>query len=127
MANTLLQGNLNRARNAQDILAQTMMENDVGLAVIAEPYRIPVHPHWAGERGCGHLLASDTLPLTRVYAGRGFVTIKWGDMFVTGVYISPSLARPEFEKILEDLAKHLQSYVSSPMIVAGDFNFRSTL
>ncbi|XP_018360089.1 PREDICTED: uncharacterized protein LOC108759241 [Trachymyrmex cornetzi] len=46
-------------------------------------------------------------------------------MFVTAVYISPSLAR--FERILEDLAKHLQSYGGSPMIVAGDFNSRSTL
>ncbi|XP_018375571.1 PREDICTED: uncharacterized protein LOC108769208 [Trachymyrmex cornetzi] len=91
MANTLLQGNLNRARNAQDILAQTMAEYYIGLAVIAEPYRIPVHPHWVGDLRRDVAIcwrrSSHPLPLTKAST---------------------------------------QSYGKSPMIVAGDFNSRST-
>ncbi|XP_054003314.1 uncharacterized protein LOC128889607 [Hylaeus anthracinus] len=41
--------NLNNCRRARDLFVQCLAEWQVGLAVAAEPYRVPEHPHWFGD------------------------------------------------------------------------------
>ena len=41
LAGRIIQINLNQSARAQDLLLQTMAECGIGLAVVAEPYRIP--------------------------------------------------------------------------------------
>ena len=45
----LVQVNLNHTAAAQDLLLQAMAEEKWDLAIISEPYRVPEHPHWAGD------------------------------------------------------------------------------
>lgn len=45
----VLQCNLNHCRNAQHLLMQSIAENGVGLAIVAEPYAVPDHPRWFGD------------------------------------------------------------------------------
>ena len=45
----LLQANLNHSVGAQDLFVQTLTEWNIDMAVAAEPYRVPVHPNWAGD------------------------------------------------------------------------------
>lgn len=45
--NRLLQANVNHSAGAQDLLSQTLAEEDYALAIVAEPYRVPAeHPNW---------------------------------------------------------------------------------
>lgn len=50
MAVNLIQINLNKARQAQDLLTQRIREWDIALAIIAEPHRIPENQNWVGDR-----------------------------------------------------------------------------
>jgi hypothetical protein len=36
--------------------------------------------------------------------GRGFVTVKWGDLVVVGVYVSANISRVEYASFLDGLA-----------------------
>ncbi|XP_033356655.1 uncharacterized protein LOC117237116 [Bombus vosnesenskii] len=45
----ILQTNLGRSRPAQDLLYQTIRKSTVAIAVVAEPYRVPDAPEWAGD------------------------------------------------------------------------------
>lgn len=47
----ILQTNLGRSRRAQDLLFQTIRENAVALAVVAEPYSMLDAPDWTGDMG----------------------------------------------------------------------------
>ncbi|KAG5318035.1 MOS1T transposase, partial [Pseudoatta argentina] len=132
MPNRLLQANLNHARVAQDLILQTMAERDCGLAVISEPYRVPVnHPHWMGDK-LGSVAITwrqtrESLPCTPIEAGEGYVAVKWGDMRIIGTYISPSFDVSRFEERLELLEACLGRLAGGPIILAGDFNAKSPL
>ena len=41
LAGRIIQANLNHSVGAQDLLLQAMAEHGLGLAVVAEPYRVP--------------------------------------------------------------------------------------
>lgn len=45
----LLQTNLGRSRWVQDLFFQTIRENTVALAVVAEPYLVLDVPDWTGD------------------------------------------------------------------------------
>lgn len=58
LADFLLQTNLYHSADAQALLLQTLAELDFGLAVFAEPYRIPASPERAAD-------ISNTVAITR--------------------------------------------------------------
>lgn len=45
----IVQANLNHVSAAQNLFLQTVAERGVDLGIVAEPYRIPSHLHWAGD------------------------------------------------------------------------------
>lgn len=49
MSIKLLQANLNHTRQAQNLFYQSLAERGIGLAIVAEPYRIPAKPTWLGD------------------------------------------------------------------------------
>ncbi|XP_011159070.2 uncharacterized protein LOC105195390 [Solenopsis invicta] len=127
MAKRLLQTNLNHARAAQDILLQCLAERGGGLAIAADPYRIPDdHPHWAGDT-LGRVVivsqhARDAPPMLPVESGEGFVLVEWGFIDVLGCYFPPSLSRGEYEAALERMGEAIYRRSPRPIIVGGDFN-----
>jgi len=137
MYNKILQANTNNARAAQDLLIQEAAERDCGLLVIAEPNWVPPgNPHWAAARRGREAKVAITwrrtrsenpLPCTQLEAGEGFVAVRWGDMVVVGVYLSPNMNLADYEERLGQIRGCIERHTPAPVIVAGDFNAWSTL
>jgi hypothetical protein len=123
----LLQSNLNHARAAQDMLVQCLAEAGGGLAIAADPYRVPVgNPNWAADTS-GRVAvishhARGAPPMLRVEAEEGFVLIEWGPIDVVGCYFPPRLNRGEYEAALEAMGRRIQFRSPRPIVVGGDFN-----
>jgi hypothetical protein len=89
-------------------MLQSLVEQRIGLAVVAEPYSIP-----DASRRAGDLLGSDIILWTGVAGnpscsiieqGRDFVAVTWGDLAVVGVYVTPNISRVEYASFLDGLA-----------------------
>ncbi|XP_018405976.1 PREDICTED: uncharacterized protein LOC108782256 [Cyphomyrmex costatus] len=113
-----------------DLLSQAMISHNAGLAIISVPNRIQDHPYWASDHNEDAAIISkrskSPLSFVKIAAGKGYVTVKWGKIYVTSVYFLPTPPLNEFEELLDDLGNHLQTLSNHPIIVAGDFNARST-
>ncbi|KAL0860663.1 hypothetical protein ABMA27_010008 [Loxostege sticticalis] len=124
---TILQGNLNHCRAAQDLMAQTMASWTASLAVVAEPYSIP--SNWLGD--LDSLVAivprpsTDSPPLSLIERGHGYVAAMWGEIAVMGVYFSPNRQLAEFEAYLAYLAPAVARMPPGQVAVLGDLNARS--
>lgn len=74
----LLQVNLNHACQAQHLMLQNLAERGMGLAIVAEPYRIPDNnPNWVGDNNGSaaivRVAADFSPPLQVTERGEGFV------------------------------------------------------
>ncbi|XP_043264017.1 uncharacterized protein LOC122404159, partial [Colletes gigas] len=127
--NPVVMANLNHCRAAQDMMSQVLAEWGVGLAVAAEPYRVPDHPHWVGD--ADGLVATvwgggdGSPPFSILERGRGFVAVDWGGVAVVGCYISPRSGHAAFELYLAEVAACVQRCAARPVLVLGDFNAKS--
>lgn len=126
----VLQSNINHARQAQDVLMQTLREEGVALAIVAEPYMVPTHPCCTVDND---LLVAITwqpyvgpLHCTPLYSGHGYVMVEYGEIVVVGCYLSPTATVADLERYLADVQGRLLQYRSRPIIVAGDFNCKAT-
>ncbi|XP_011858651.1 PREDICTED: uncharacterized protein LOC105556181 [Vollenhovia emeryi] len=109
-----------------------MAERGCGLAVIAEPLKGPKHPCWLYSKNGRVALhwrrtAEKSTPCSNAKTGNGWASIKWGGITIVGVYLSPNLARVEVEDRLEELETFVRGLLPGPVLVAGDFNAKSTL
>ncbi|XP_029162116.1 uncharacterized protein LOC114933683 [Nylanderia fulva] len=133
MASTkIVQANVNHARNAQDLLAQTMCEESYGIAIVAEPYNPPKNNNnWVvSEDGTAAIVrrnASDSPPLNPKDKGEGFAVVSWGPITVISVYILPNMERRKFGKRLMNLERQIIKikHSAGPLVVAGDFNAKN--
>ncbi|XP_011878915.1 PREDICTED: uncharacterized protein LOC105568116, partial [Vollenhovia emeryi] len=129
----IVQANINHARRAQDLILQAMAERGAGLAIIAEPWKIPDrHPCWAtnAERSAAihwRRTKEQQVPCCKKGEGPGWVMVEWGPLLVIGVYLRPSLSRAELEERLDDLEAQVNASLPRPILVAGDFNAKSAL
>lgn len=121
----LLQANLNHCAGAQDLVLQTMAERSIGVAVVTEPYFIPVRPDWVGDMDGSVAIISSSAPLSIRERSRGFVAATWGDIILFGVYFSPNKSLAEFEDFLDRLGTSVRRMMPSHAIVMGDFNAKS--
>ncbi|XP_011884028.1 PREDICTED: uncharacterized protein LOC105571163 [Vollenhovia emeryi] len=127
-----MQANLNHACQAQDLFLHSLAERGCGLGIVAEPYRVPKNPCWAGSTdGSAAIVWRRTgersPPFSKLKAGEGWVAVEWGPLTVIGVYIRPSLSRAEVEDRLQELEDVVREYLPGPVLVAGDFNAKSAL
>ncbi|XP_011166544.1 uncharacterized protein LOC105200607 [Solenopsis invicta] len=95
----LLQANINHSSRAQDLLAQTMAEWNIELAIVAEPYAVPsVDARWRGDTAGlvaivsgGNDAGASLVPGER---GKGYVACLWdGWVFVGGLRVPQHLTR----------------------------------
>jgi hypothetical protein len=130
----LLQCNLGRSRRAQDLLFQTIRENEVALSVVAEPYRVLDSPNWVGDLDGTTAINWTTTTTTTTVApgallerGNGYVAIEWTGIAVVGVYVSPNCSLDEYEDSLDRIAGCLERrFRPRQILVLGDFNARSS-
>ncbi|OWR53447.1 reverse transcrpitase [Danaus plexippus plexippus] len=120
----VLQGNLNHAVAAQDLLCQTVAEWNINVAVIAEPYSIPRTHKWAGSVDGSAAIFFPGVACTHsvVERGAGFVAARWGEVVVVSTYFSPNRSRADFESFLATVEGVILRVAPSPVLVAGDLN-----
>ncbi|XP_076482261.1 uncharacterized protein LOC143303938 [Bombus vancouverensis nearcticus] len=109
---------------------QSLTERRIALAAVAEPYSIldasrdaedligSVAVFWTGIAG--------SPSCSVIERGRGFVAVKWGDLAVVAVYVSPNISRTEYASSLDGLAACARRLGACPSLVLGGFNAHST-
>ncbi|XP_041632305.2 uncharacterized protein [Drosophila kikkawai] len=122
-----LQLNLNHCRAAQDLLSQTVFEEEIDIAVLSEPYKSKAEGVWqqsadggAAVWSCGqspgHLSQRASRP--------GYARAKVQATTIYSCYLAPSLHIDAFRDILQEIARDARG--RSPVLIAGDFNAWST-
>jgi len=108
---------------------QTLAEWSIDLAVVAEPYHVPVRPFWVGDVDGSVAIVgragAGALPLTLLGRGGGVVAAKWGEIVVVGVYYSPNRDLTQFRAYLDRVAAVIRRHLPGPVLVAGDLNAKS--
>ncbi|XP_062524467.1 uncharacterized protein LOC134198853 [Bombyx mori] len=128
---SVLRAQLLEAR-AQDLLIQSMAERLTHLAVVAEPYRVPSVPDWAGDvDGLVAVVQRRSAvgappEFDVVQRGRGYVAVFWAGLLVVGVYFSPNRPLAEFESFLDELGQVVGRSHSRRALVLGDLNAKSS-
>ncbi|XP_041981665.1 uncharacterized protein LOC121735065 [Aricia agestis] len=124
------QGNLNHCAQAQDLWVQALLQWEIDVAVIAEPYRVLERGDWLGDVNSSVALVFGPKivpPSSRnSIRGRGFVVAILGTLTVVGVYFSPNRPIVELEALLLRLTAVVEGS-TQPVVVAGDFNAKSPL
>ncbi|XP_033317785.1 uncharacterized protein LOC117215548 [Bombus bifarius] len=123
----IFQTNLGRSRRAQDLLFQTIRENAVALAVVAEPYSMLDAPDWTGDTDEMVAVTWTSAPGALAHGvslerGNEYVAVEWAEMVVVIVYVSPNCGWTAYEEFPEKSA----SGFPWPVLVPGDFNTHST-
>ncbi|XP_033361469.1 uncharacterized protein LOC117239760 [Bombus vosnesenskii] len=115
-----------RSRRAQDLLLQTIRENEVTLAAVAEPHRIPDSPNWIGDldRSAGITWTSASGVL--LDRGSGFVAVVWRGAAVVAVYVSPNIDLAAYGDFLDRVGECIGRCLPRQVPVLGDFNAHST-
>ncbi|XP_053985480.1 uncharacterized protein LOC128879931 [Hylaeus volcanicus] len=125
----IIQVNLNHSTRAQDLLMQTVVEWGAGLAVVAEPYRVPDHAYWMGD-----LLDSaaivwsgrpGTPPLALLERGKGFLAVDSGGIAVVAIYAPPSWSFAIFKGYLSEVGRCISRCLPRPVLILGDFNSKA--
>lgn len=120
----MLLANLNRCEAAQNLLFQSLAEIGVGLAVVTEPYRVPV---MALGSPCGSVIllrreVPGTPSLSHVGGGAGYTAGVWGEVTVVGCYITPNCDLMTFERFLGEVGGLVLRAPTREIMVLGDFN-----
>lgn len=123
--------NLNHARRAQDLLAHTMLEKRVDIAMVAEPYNgINEYSRWYRDRTKTAAITwskEEERNIKKIRKGEGWVIVKWREWMVMSVYISPRTTREKFEEKLEEMSEEIRKEDREKYIIAGDFNAKARL
>ncbi|XP_053989863.1 uncharacterized protein LOC128882309, partial [Hylaeus volcanicus] len=123
----ILQANINLSAKAQDLFIHCLAELGVGLAVVAESYRVADRPNWVTDAlGSVVIVGGDTAAI-RVFArANGFVGAECGGLALIGVYAPPSAPLAAFEWLLDRVRDALSRSPVARTLVLGDFNAKST-
>ncbi|XP_025267884.1 uncharacterized protein LOC112639132 [Camponotus floridanus] len=114
---------------AQDLLAQTEIEKNICISIIAEPYTIPDGNTWLNSRdGHAAIHVTPNLPIYGVLKKRGrySVSLQWKKLTIVSVYISPNVSIETYEEFLDELDLHVQE-ATEDLLIAGDFNSKAIL
>lgn len=125
----ILQCNINHCRIAQDLLVQYELENNIGIAVISEPYRVCSSLDWIGNTN--NKIAIHWNPNyvqssgIKKYEGEYALAVQWQKFCIIACYFPPNLNNDEYSDFLEELDFALGEVNSSAAIICGDFNSKS--
>ncbi|XP_047993927.1 uncharacterized protein LOC125232342 [Leguminivora glycinivorella] len=130
MAIKCIQANINHCAAAQDLLLQSMVEWDIKAAVVSEPYFIPNRDDWVSDQDKTVAIIvpalAGSLAIENSVRGSGFVMAVTGGLGIIGIYFSPNRALAEFERMLTEVGALIGQMSPIPVLVAGDFNAKST-
>jgi len=123
----VLQLNLNHCRAAQDLLAQTVIEQQAEVAILSEPYKDKHEGVWQRSSDGRAAIWSCGQPpghLSQRASRTGYTRAKIKGITFYSCYIAPSAHISEFRTIMQEIADDARG--RSPILIAGDFNAWST-
>lgn len=120
----ITQVNLNHCDTAQQLLWQFTTETKCDVAIIAEPYRVPLeNGNWVADRaGMVAIQVMGRFPIQEVVDSShdGFVIAKVNGVFVCSCYAPPRWTDEEYNSMLDLLTDTLVG--RTPVVIGGDFN-----
>ena len=129
MEQRYVQTNLNHCREAQDLFWEFTRAENIGVALVSEPYGVGAAGWHLDSSGLAALgVLGRGLTLGEVKTGDGFVAATVGGVVrVHSCYASPALSPDEFERFLSRLEASARRYRGSglDLVIGGDFNARS--
>lgn len=124
-----VQTNLNHCRDAQDLFWEFARSEDIGVALVSEPYGVGAAGWHLDSTGLAALgVLGRGLTLGEVENGDGFVSATVGGVSrVYSCYASPAISLDEFEQFLSRLEASVRKYRGDgvDLVIGGDFNARS--
>ena len=96
------------------LLSQTIRQNRVALAVVAEAYCIPNGPDRVGDlNGLVAVTWTTAKDPSGVLLdrGSGYVAVEWAGMVLVGVYVSPNSGLAAFEDFLDGVGECVSRYL----------------
>ena len=125
----LIQLNLNHCSAAQDLLAQSVRELSIDVAVLCEQYRDIDRPDWLSDTSrraaiwsCNKL--SPPIPASQASSEEGFVRGEVAGVTIYSCYASPNEPIASFHDFLGRLVADIR--VHRKVILMGDFNAWAT-
>lgn len=125
----ILQGNIDRGREAMDLIYQIAGEEKADIIIMAEPNRIKVtQSNWLVDNRIDIAIRinNKNIQITQTGRGDGFVWIETHKLVIYGCYISPNVGLAQFSGFLRALRGEMKKH-SKESIVGGDFNAKSYL
>ena len=107
----MLQINLNRSQDAQDLAIQTAREKEVGILVISEQNRDLHDAMWfKDKRGDAaiYVCKDECYRAREVISGNGYVGVALGQLVIFNCYFSPNVANVLVELDLATLEEHIR-------------------
>lgn len=111
------------------MLFQSMAEWLIHVAIVSEPYSVPLRANWAGDNDNTVAVIAQTTagspPFNNVLRGNGCVVASFEGLAVAGIYFSPNRPLIEFEQFLAQLGTLLGQCGTNRILLGGDFNAKS--
>ena len=125
----IIQTNSNHSSAAQDLLLQTMAELDVGLTVVAEPYRVPPNNAVGDMTDTVMMLRAgspNSPDIHEIERGNGYAAAVWGSLAVVGIYASPNAPITALQELLDRVRSCKERLRNREVLILGDFNAKAT-
>jgi len=124
-----VQANLNRSKQALDLLLQYTKETNIGILLVSEPNYVPVAPSWFSSKDGSAAIYCDA-KITRMRCrlasqGTKYVAIHCEAYLIISIYISSNLGLRDYNASLDELSIALGNRTN--LIILGDFNAKSSL
>ena len=117
----MLQINLKRSREVQDLAIQTTRERDVGILVILEQNRDLHDATWFKDK---RWFKDEHYRAREVISGNGYVGAALGQLAIFSCYFSPNVTDVLVELDLAALEQHIRKW-KGVLSLAGDFNAKT--
>ena len=118
-----LQLNLNHCQAAHDLLKQSVLEKQIDVALLSEPYKIVEGANWTCDsrnKAAIWKCNPNSPQLENPYPSNGFVRATISDVNIYSCYLPPSINDEEFKNIIDCLVTDARSKTN--LVIAGDFN-----
>lgn len=124
---SILQGNMNRSRLANELLTQICYEKKVDLLIISEQYKNRGDTAWFSDNlgtAAIWVLNPSRVSVENYGAGDGFVWVKSGNITYVSCYFTPNEQVAAFRAKLDGLEDAILE-MDGGLVVAGDFNAKA--
>ncbi|XP_033228825.1 uncharacterized protein LOC117180435 [Belonocnema kinseyi] len=123
----IVQANLNRSRNAHELLTQLTYDEKADLLILSEQYQDRTSTTWFSDKlGTAAIWVTNInkVPAESHGAGEGYVWVKSGKITFVSCYLTPNEPIKDFQTKLDNIEEMLQD-TEEEIVIAGDFNAKA--